>query len=229
MRYFGKERNGSAEPRTRYEIVGVVADLGRSPWRSIRLRLEEILTFAEVYRGNEVGNNIEAFFLAAVTLSVLLLSATGIYELMTFTVSQRRWKIEIRSARGALRHAPGNSGHLPAERVSSRLAARRRPGGSPDRPLPTGRERGRLERLRRHPRHGEFHDCGRLARGLRPRPSWPARRTHQFAAGGLAGKGEVDAATAGGPEPRMQQTCHPGFSPETHDGNADTPVPGQNH
>ncbi len=65
------------------------------------LHVDEIRTLAEIYREHRFGDNLGAITIGAVTGSLLLLSAAGLYALMSFTVAQRRREIGIRSALGA--------------------------------------------------------------------------------------------------------------------------------
>lgn len=65
------------------------------------LHVDEVRTLAEIYREHRFGDNLGAITIGAVTGSVVLLSAAGLYALMAFTVAQRRREIGIRSALGA--------------------------------------------------------------------------------------------------------------------------------
>jgi hypothetical protein len=65
------------------------------------LHVDEVRTLAEIYREHRFADNIGAIIIGAVTGSVLLLSAAGLYALMAFTVALRRREIGIRSALGA--------------------------------------------------------------------------------------------------------------------------------
>ena len=65
------------------------------------LQVAEVRTMAEIYRSHRFADNVGAIIIGAVTGSVLLLSAAGLYALLAFTVAQRRREIGIRSALGA--------------------------------------------------------------------------------------------------------------------------------
>jgi len=65
------------------------------------LRIGEVRFLDTIYRQQAVGNYLGASALLVATLSVLLLSAAGIYAFMSFTLNQRRKEIAIRAALGA--------------------------------------------------------------------------------------------------------------------------------
>jgi predicted permease len=65
------------------------------------LRLDDVRRLDEVYGETQMSNNLTSYALAIVTLSVLVLSAAGLYALMSFTVTLRRREIGIRTALGA--------------------------------------------------------------------------------------------------------------------------------
>ena len=81
------------EPAERLREIGLAIDPN--------LRIDDVRTLEAIYREQAFGNNLGSTILGVVTLSVLLLSAAGIYALMSFTVNRRRREIGIRAALGA--------------------------------------------------------------------------------------------------------------------------------
>jgi len=65
------------------------------------LRLDDVRRLDEVHAEAQMSGNLTSYALAIVTFSVLVLSAAGLYALMSFTVTLQRREIGIRTALGA--------------------------------------------------------------------------------------------------------------------------------
>ena len=84
----------------------------------------------------QMSSNLTSYALATVTISVLLLSAAGLFALMSFTVTRRRREIGIRMALGA---RPGRMVASIFARALWQIAADGRPLHHDHRPALRGR------------------------------------------------------------------------------------------
>ncbi|HUP43738.1 MAG TPA: ABC transporter permease [Thermoanaerobaculia bacterium] len=88
--------------RARSDPAAAAAALREVAWAlDPALRLSRVESLDAIYRQKAAGDYLGASGLVAATLSVLLLSAAGLYALLSFTVDRQRREIGIRLALGA--------------------------------------------------------------------------------------------------------------------------------